>query len=253
MFMQVNTIGKNEQSFNGYLTKGFYRMVERTVKGAVSDIIEGAYINNEQVSTAALQEIQNYKTKILKDFSEYAGKLHKDIYINKNLVVRNLKIGEKFNIIDVYSGRTAIDDNNIITSHMFSRSSSINYKNAIENEDYRDALVMLQNIGEELNLKIYPDLLNKRFLVSARQHLQVMAALTSGNLFGRFKAKLMARAIDKYAQDIGVPCDSRTEVKNLIESTKEMNIGLKKGVKAVKKERRALNRQNKKTAASILK
>lgn len=244
--MQVNAVGNNEQSFNGYLTKGFRKMVERTVRNAVSDVIERAYENNEQVSTAALQEIQNYKTKILKDFSEYAGKLHKDIYINKNLVVRNLKIGEKFNIIDVYSGRTVIDDNNIIIGHMFRRSSSINYKNAIENEDYRGALVMLQNIGEELNLKIYPDLLNKRFLVSARQHLQAMAALTSGNLFGRIKAKIMAMVVDIYARDIGATCDSQTEVKNLIESTRKMNVELKKSAKAVKKDRRSLDRQNKK-------
>ena len=61
--MQVNAVGNNEQSFNGYLTKGFRKMVERTVRNAVSDVIERAYENNEQVSTAALQEIQNYKTK----------------------------------------------------------------------------------------------------------------------------------------------------------------------------------------------
>jgi len=248
--MQVDSINSYQPSFNGYLGKNIQTYVNYTVEKEVNSIVRYANYKMKPVDVDKIKGIKQLGDEVLDKFRKYVTPLNKNTVLDmeddlessfircgfKNIIFpgKNIKIYHS-RVLDKASFYG--DNVSVPISYVISKLSS---------SSARD-LSALNNVADEL-YKIPAKKIDKVFYLCATAELKERALNTTG-FISKFVVRKWAKALDKFAQSIGIEGSNRVRAEEYFRRAKEA----KELAKSNEKLRNKITKENQKKAEEILK
>ena len=248
--MQVNSINNYQPSFNGRLGKNIQTYVNYTVEKEVGSIVSHANYRMKSVDVDEVKKIKILGDEVLRKFTEYVSPMHKN-------TVFDMTDGLESSFIR-YDFKNNIAPHKSVNIYNFSlRDKTYFYKgdicmpiridvNKLSNSSVKD-LITLNSVADEL-VKIPAKKIEKIFYTEGELKLKDVALKTTG-FISKFIVRKWAKALDKFAQSIGIEGTNKVRAEEYLRSAKEA----KELAKSNEKLRNKITKENQKKAEEILK
>ncbi len=232
--MQIQNVNNSQPSFNGYIGRNVYAVVNRAAKNSINALVHEANAKKQVVEGYKLIDITNKRTKLLEKLKNYMEPFHPETYMDVdnsgNFSLRNKKLNKILSFDyqpDLPKKYFDIDYAELNTKHI---------------DDIEESVDLFIRYNE-------PQLTNTFFFDSYAQNRLDDAKNLS--LFGRIKTFFAARKLDKLAPEFNVEGGWKNKLKE-VQSDAQKEQALKKIINKIdKNEENEIIKNNNKMVENI--
>ena len=249
--MEVKAISNSQPSFNGVLGRNIQIYVNNTVEKEINSLVRQANYRAKHVDVDAIKEIKALGNKVLAKFDEYIRPMSEKTVFDMGNDLESSYIRTRFTNStapkkEVYVFQTSVYDKVCINNNENIAIPTLRDLNKLSHSAVND-LKILDNLADEL-YKI-PNKKIDEILYKNGQYQLKSEALTATGYISKFIVRKWAKALDKFADELGLDRINKVRTEEYIKRAKEDKIAQKE----MKKTAKIVSKENQKIAGKILK
>lgn len=247
--MEVKSVSSSQPAFKGILGRNIQVYVNNTVEKEINNVVKRANSRLKYVNTDEIKQIKSLGDRVLQKFSDYVAPLSKNTVfdMDSNLQSSYIRYGFTNSVspemrIKVYNtyvyNKAGFHNNDIYTT----AQTDIN---KISNSSVYD-LKTLDAVADEL-FQIPARKIDKILYDNAQDKLKEKA-LNSTGFISKFLVRRWAKALDKFANELGIDSTNRVKAEEYLKKAKEE----KDLAKFCEKSQKVRAKENERIAKEIL-
>lgn len=247
--MEVKAISNSQPSFNGYLGRNIQTYVNHIVEKEVNCLVREANNRVKKVDENKIKEIKSLGDNVLGKFSAYVGNMNKktnldlnDVdssymrFIFKNQIASGKEVSVYRSIVhkqpNIFQGNVVIPE-----------SKDLSKIEDASKKDLHKLDIIADKLSEVNNREI-----DNIFFETATTRLKQDGESATG-FWRKFKVRKLAKALDKFAQELGIDTSAQVRAEEYFKTAKERKISGRQFLK----EMQECSKRNQKIAEDILK
>ncbi len=247
--MEISKVSYSQPHFNGYLGRNIRTYVNHIVEKEVGVIVNKANFRMENVDVDKISAVKSLGDKVLGKFNQYVKGMNENTVLDINdvessymrFLFKNPLVPDKE--VRVYGSsifkKTILHVNDSIAIPEGKEFTAIS--NATKND-----LFTLDRVADCLS--VFPSKeIDNIFYKNASAKLKKVGESATG-IWSKFKVRKLAKAIDKFAQGLGIDTSAQVRAEEYLRIAKER----KTEIKMLEKQMKELSKNNQKIAHNVL-